>query len=145
MGLDLRHLQYYNITVRAFNQLGSSAISAFLRVQTNDVPITQSDLPLIESAVFTPGDHSLHYRLDNITFHSMKIPLCLRMEIFNDTSVCQRIVTASGSFDFSDKDWKDIRNLSVCLDQYEDFCGESVGIEISKSVFSIIPNLIRMK
>lgn len=131
-------MQYYNITVRALNQLGSSATSAFLRVQTNNVPITRSDLPLIESAVLTLGDNNLHYRLDNLTFQSMKVPLCLRIEIVNDTNIiCQRIVTASGSLDFNDKNGKDIRNVSLCLDQYDDYCGESVDIEISKSIVVI--------
>lgn len=37
--LDLQHLEYYNITVRAYNQLGQSLTVAFLRVQTKDVPI----------------------------------------------------------------------------------------------------------
>lgn len=136
--VDLRHLQDYNITVRAFNQLGASANSAYLHVKTKDVPIVRSDLPLIESAFVTPVDTSLHYRLDNRTFQSMKIPLCIRIEIFNETSVCQRIVTSSGIFEFNAMNWREIRNLSVCLNEYEEFCGESVLIEISKFDFFLI-------
>lgn len=132
--LDLRHLQDYNITVRAYNQLGTSANSAYLRVKTKDVPIVRSDLPSIDSAFLTPVDNSLHYRLNNRTYQSMKIPLCIRIEMFNETSVCQRIVTSSGIFEFNAMHWKEIRNLSVCLDQYEDFCGEPVMIEISKGI-----------
>jgi hypothetical protein len=37
--LDLRHLEYYNITVRAYNKIGYSLKNAFIRVQTKDVPI----------------------------------------------------------------------------------------------------------
>jgi hypothetical protein len=38
---DLQRLEYYNITVRAHNQLGQSLTDAFLRVQTKDIPISK--------------------------------------------------------------------------------------------------------
>ncbi len=128
-------MEYYNITVQAFNQLGQSASSAFIRVQTKDVPIKISELPLIEHSSLSLEDKTLHYHLDNSTFLSTKIPLCLRIDISNETNICQRIVTSSGILDINEKNIKYIRNLSICLDQYEDYCGESVLIKISKSIF----------
>jgi hypothetical protein len=131
-------LEYYNITVRSFNQLGPSATSAFIRVQTKDVPIKKSEFPLIEHSSLSFADNTLHYHLNNSTFLSMKTPLCLRIDISNETILCQRIVTSSGVFDINEKDVKYIRNLSICLDQYEDYCGESVSIsKTSKSIFIV--------
>lgn len=38
---DLKHSQFYNITVRAQNRLGQSQKSPLIQVQTKDVPIEQ--------------------------------------------------------------------------------------------------------
>ncbi len=92
------------------------------------------DLPLIEYSSLHLSEKSLHYRLNNFSFTSIKIPLCIRIEISNETNLCQRIVTSSGIIKLYENNLNHIRNISICLDQYEDFCGESVLIKISKEI-----------
>ena len=91
-----------------------------------------SDLPLIEHASVHPLTKTIHYRLNNASFSTLKVPLCLRIEIHNQTKSCPRIVTSSGFFKFEGHQLKNILNISLCLDQYADYCGQAVRVSTSK-------------
>ena len=62
------------------------------------------DLPEIEHAAIHVSERTLDYRLSNTSFLAAKVPLCLRMEIYNRTNVCERIVTSSGVLKLDDND-----------------------------------------
>jgi hypothetical protein len=128
-------LEYYNITVRAYNKIGQSSTYAFLRVQTEDVPIKREELPIIEHSLLHLSEKVINYRLNDSSFLSIKVPLCIRIAIYNRTNTCQHIVTSTGVLKLDDEDFNNIINVSVCLDQYEDFCGETMPVEISKRMF----------
>ena len=148
--LELEHAHYYNISVRAFNRLGQSVNQTFLRVRTDDVPIRKEgmlsslslwirwgihsllDLPIIEHAAVHPSDKTINYRLNNASFAASKAPLCLRLEIHNQTNLCPRIVTPSGFFKLDEYEVQHIHNVSLCLDQYDGYCGKSVPVATSK-------------
>jgi hypothetical protein len=53
------------------------------------------------------------------------------MEIYNRTNRCERLVTSSGVIPLEDNDLLNILNVSLCLDQYEDYCGQTMTVEIS--------------
>ena len=151
--IDLQHLTYYNITVRAYNQLGPSTTNTFLSVQTKDVSVTKEgtfcflkttittvlifllDLSIIEHSLLHSAEKAIHYRLNDSIFALIKVPLCIKIEMYNQTNVCERLVTSSGYLKFDENDLNKIVNLSICLDQYDDFCGESVPVAISKISF----------
>ncbi|CAF2872012.1 unnamed protein product [Rotaria sp. Silwood2] len=144
---NLQHLEYYNITVRAFNQLGQSSTTAFLRVRTTDVPIKKEDLPIIEHSSLHLSGKTINYRLNESSFTSIKVPLCIRIEIYNRTNVCQRIVTSSGVLKLTENDLNNIMNVSICLDQYENFCGEMLPVEIKREtsfdwIFILLSSII---
>ena len=130
--LDLRHLEYHNITVRAYNKLGQSSTNEVIRVQTKDIPIKKEDLPIIEHSVLDLSEKLINYRLNDSSFTLIKVPLCIRIDIFNRTNLCQHIVTSSGVLKLDEEDFNNAVNVSICLDQYEDFCGETIPVEISK-------------
>lgn len=65
----------------------------------------------------------------------MNVPLCIRVEIYNYTNPCQRIVTSSGILKLDENHLNENMNLSICIDQYENFCGETVQVELSKEIF----------
>ena len=90
------------------------------------------ELPEIEHASIHVSERTLDYRLSNTSFLASKVPLCLRMEIYNRTNVCERIVTSSGVLKLDDNDLLNIVNVSICLDQYDDYCGKNIPVEISK-------------
>ncbi|CAF3337413.1 unnamed protein product [Rotaria sp. Silwood1] len=131
---NLQHLKYYNITVRAVNQGGQSAAIGFIRVRTKDVPIKQEDLPIIEHSSLYLSEKTINYRLNESSFTSIKVSLCIRIEIYNRTNLCQRIVTSSGVLKVNETDLNNIINISICLDQYESFCGEMFPVEIKRDV-----------
>ena len=149
--VELQHLEHYNITVRAHNQLGQSAKSAFLRVQTKDLPIGKeglfffewpqsilsfTELPLLEYSSLHVSERSIHYRINDSVFTSLKVPLCIRIEVSNYTHTCQRLVTSSGMIKLDKVFLNRVVNTSICLDQYENFCGEVFPVRISKWKFS---------
>jgi hypothetical protein len=70
--------------------------------------------------------------LNDSSFTSVKVPLCIRIEISNQTNICQRIVTSSGLIKLDGIHLNNRINVSMCLDQYEDFCGEIFSVDISK-------------
>ncbi|CAF5106015.1 unnamed protein product, partial [Rotaria magnacalcarata] len=127
---NLQHLEYYNITVRAYNELGQSSTVAFLRVQTKDVPVRKEDLPNIEHSSLELSEKLINYRLNDSSFMSIKVPLCIRIEIDNETNICERIVTSSGVLRFNENNLNNNINLSICISQYENYCGESIPVQI---------------
>ncbi|CAF0978283.1 unnamed protein product [Rotaria sordida] len=144
---NLQHLEYYNITVRAYNQLGQSSDIVFLRIRTKDVPIKKEDLPIIEYSLLYLSEKTINYRLNESSFTSIKVPLCIRIELYNRTNICQRIVTSSGILKIQENDLNNIINISICLDQYENFCGEMIPIEIKREtsfdwIFILISSII---
>ena len=81
--------------------------------------------------------------MNNSSFISLKVPLCIRIEIYNRSNLCERIVTSSGVIKLDENDLNNVLNVSICLDQYEDYCGKSIPVEMSKrkvfiSVFFLI-------
>lgn len=62
---------------------------------------------------------------------SLKVPLCIRIDMSNRSSVCERIVTSSGIIKLDKTDLSSVHNVSVCLDQYEDYCSNAVAVEMS--------------
>jgi hypothetical protein len=151
--LELEHVHHYNVSVRAFNRLGQSVTQASLRVRTDDVPIRKEgtlrrslylslcvrleihsllDIPIIEHAAVHLSDKTINYRLNNASFAASKAPLCLRLEIHNQSNLCPRIVTPSGFFKLDDYEVQHIHNVSLCLDQYDGYCGKSVPVATSK-------------
>ncbi|CAF0846546.1 unnamed protein product [Rotaria sp. Silwood1] len=131
---NLKHSQMYNIIIRARNRLGESLNSALIQVQTIDVPIKKEDLPEIESSTTLFSDKVLNYRLNNSSFISLKFPLCLRIDIYNHSSICERIVTSSGRIQLNEQYLLNILNVSVCLDQYEDYCGQTRSVETKREL-----------
>ena len=79
------------------------------------------------------SEKTLDYRVNNVSFLSLKVPLCLRMEIYNRTNRCERLVTSSGVIALDENDLFNLLNVSICLDQYEDYCGRTLAVEMSKS------------
>lgn len=132
IGIDLRHSQIYNVSIRARNRLGQSRKSLSIKGETKDVPIGREDLPQIEHSFVHFSDKSLDYRLKNFTFISSRVPLCLRIDIYNRSTICERIVTSSGIIQLEENDLINALNVSICLDQYEDFCGPAIAVERSK-------------
>ena len=130
----MKHAQIYNVSIRARNRLGQSRKSLSIKGQTKDVPIAREDLPQIEYSSLHFSDRTLDYRLNNFTFISSKIPLCLRIDISNRSTICERIVTSSGIIQLDDNDLMNVLNVSICLDQYEDFCGQAIPVEKSKRI-----------
>lgn len=149
-------MKSYNISIRALNQLGQSENYTSIIVQTKDVPInnqgyfddsvfssekkrtfcdTFSDLSIIDKCYLNLRDRALEYRLDNETFHLIKIPLCIRINLSNETSLCEKIVTSTGIIQLNQSAIDSISNVSICLDEYEEFCGETYPIEISTEKF----------
>jgi len=130
--------------------LGQSRNSASIIVQTKNVPIEKEglslktsqsssirdhfylDLPQIEYSTIHISDKTLDYRLNNTSFTSLKVPLCIRIDIFNRSNICERIVTSSGIIQLDENDFLNVFNVSICLDQYEDYCGKSIPVEMSK-------------
>lgn len=90
------------------------------------------DLPIVEHAAVHPSDKTINYRLNNASFAASKAPLCLRLEIHNQTNLCPRIVSPSGFFKLDEYEVQHIRNVSLCLDQYDGYCGKSVPVATSK-------------
>jgi hypothetical protein len=86
----------------------------------------------MEHSLFYPSEKSLHYRLNNLSFLSIKIPLCIRIDLSNQTNLCQHILRSHGIIKLNENNLNNIQNVSICLDQYEDFCGKSIRIKISK-------------
>ncbi|CAF1149692.1 unnamed protein product [Adineta ricciae] len=143
----LQPLEHYNITVRAHNQLGQSAKSAFLRVQTKDLPIGKEELPLLEYSSLHVSERSIHYRINDSVFTSLKVPLCIRIEVSNYTHTCQRLVTSSGMIKLDKAFVNRVVNTSICLDQYENFCGEIFPVQIKREttfnwIFIIVSSVI---
>ncbi|UJR25722.1 hypothetical protein I4U23_007074 [Adineta vaga] len=143
----LRHLEYYNITVRAHNQLGQSSKNAFLRLQTKDLPIGKEEIPLLEYSSLYLSEGSIHYRINDTIFTSVKVPLCIRIEISNQTHTCQRLVTSSGVIKLDKIFLNHMINTSICLDQYESFCGENFLVDIKREtsfnwIFIIVSSII---
>ena len=128
----MKHSQIYNISIRARNRLGQSRKSISIKVETKDVPIVKDDLPQIEYAAIHFSEKSLDYRLNNFSFLSLKVPLCLRIDIYNHSTFCERIVTSSGMIKLEENDLINVLNVSICLDQYEDYCGQAMPVEMSK-------------
>ncbi|CAF2092548.1 unnamed protein product [Rotaria magnacalcarata] len=144
---NLQHLEYYNITVRAYNELGQSSTVAFLRVQTKDVPVRKEDLPNIEHSSLELSEKLINYRLNDSSFMSIKVPLCIRIEIDNETNICERIVTSSGVLRFNENNLNNNINLSICISQYENYCGESIPVQIKRDtsfnwVFLVLSSII---
>ncbi|UJR23196.1 hypothetical protein I4U23_026215 [Adineta vaga] len=131
---NLQHSQLYNITVRAQNRLGHSRNASSISVQTENVPIERENLPQIEYATIHFSEETLDYRLNNFTFLSLKVPLCIRIDISNQSNLCERIVTSSGIIKLEKSDLLNVQNVSICLDQYEDYCSNSVGVEMKREV-----------
>ena len=150
--LDLQHNQLYRIGIRAKNRLGESLNETSIELQTSDVPVTRegpstkllplrhahtlslsfvAELPFIESASIHLTEKFLDYRLNNESFLGLKIPLCLHIEIVNQTNRCERIVTSSGVIPLAEIDPLMIVNVSICLNGYEEFCGESLPVDLS--------------
>lgn len=132
--IDLKHSQIYNVSIRARNRLGQSRKSLSIKGETKDVPIRQEDLPQLEHSSIHFFDKSLDYRVKNFTFISSKVPLCLRIDIYNRSTICERIVTSSGIIELDENDLINVLNVSICLDQYEDFCGQAIAVERSKRI-----------
>ncbi|CAF0805722.1 unnamed protein product [Adineta steineri] len=144
---NLQHLEYYNITVRAYNKLGQSSTNAFLRVQTKDLPIKREDLSILEHSSIYLFEKTLHYGLNDTSFSTIKIPLCIRIEITNQTYICQRIVTSSGLIKLDEIDLNNILYVSICLNQYEHFCGDSISVDIKREtsfnwIFILVSSII---
>ena len=91
------------------------------------------DLPVIEHASIHLSAKTIHYRLNNASFATLKVPLCLRIDINNHTNICSRVVTSSGFFSLDENDLRNIQNVSLCLDHYEDYCSKSVPVAFSKN------------
>ncbi|CAF5230003.1 unnamed protein product, partial [Rotaria magnacalcarata] len=72
----------------------------------------------------------IDYRLNNSSFNTLKVPLCLRIDIYNHSNLCERIVTSSGRIRLNEQYLLNIVNVSICLDQYEDYCGQTRSVEI---------------
>jgi hypothetical protein len=89
------------------------------------------DLPQIEHSTIHLSERTLNYQLNNSSFLSLKVPLCLRIDISNQSNKCERIVTSSGMIKLDQDDLNHISNVSICLDQYEDYCGKSLPVEMS--------------
>ncbi len=132
--LDLKHSQIYNISIRARNRLGQSRKSISIKTDTKDVPIEKEDLPQIEYSSIHFLEKSLDYRLNNFSFITSKVPLCLRIDIYNHSTLCERIVTSSGVIKLDENDLSNVLNVSICLDQYEDYCGQAIPVEMSKKM-----------
>ena len=86
------------------------------------------DLPLIQHAAMHVSSRTIEYRLNNASFSSLTIPLCLRLERHNRTNICQSILTPSGSFKLESPDLNNVLNVSLCLEQYENYCGKAMPI-----------------
>lgn len=128
----MKHAQVYNISIRSRNRLGQSRKSISIKTETNNVPISKDDLPQIEYSSIHFLDRSLDYRLNNYSFVSSKVPLCLRIDVYNRSTLCERIVTSSGVIKLDENDLNNVVNVSICLDQYEDYCGQAIPVEMSK-------------
>jgi hypothetical protein len=89
------------------------------------------DLPQIERSTINFSEKTLNYQLNNFSFLSLKVPLCLRIDISNQTNRCERVVTSSGIIKLDENDLNHIHNVSICLDHYEDYCGKSLPVEMS--------------
>jgi hypothetical protein len=137
ISIDLKHAQVYNISIRARNRLGQSRKSISIKTETKNVPIEKEDLPQIEYSAIHFSDKSLDYRLNNFSFISSKVPLCLRIDIYNHSTLCERIVTSSGIIKLDENDPSNVLNVSICLDQYEDYCGQAIPVEMSKRMTHI--------
>jgi hypothetical protein len=74
--------------------------------------------------------------LNNTGFTSLKVPLCIRIDIYNRSNICERIVTSSGIIQLDENDLVNVFNVSICLDQYEDYCGKSIPVEMSRKAMS---------
>ncbi|CAF0928865.1 unnamed protein product [Rotaria sordida] len=145
--INLKHSQTYNIIIRAQNRLGQSQNSASIQAQTKDVPITKEDLPQIEYSTIYYSEKILDYRLNNSSFISLKVPLCLRINIYNHSSICERIVTSSGVIKLDEQYLLNILNVSMCVDQYEDYCGQTRSVETKRElafnwIFILIASII---
>jgi len=70
--------------------------------------------------------------LTNSSFISLKVPLCIRIDIYNRSTICKRIVTSSGLIKLDENDLINVVNVSICLDHYEDYCGKIIPVEMSK-------------
>ncbi len=130
--IDLKHSQIYNISIRAQNRLGQSRKILSLKAQTKDVPIEKEELPEIEYSTINLSEKTLDYRLTNSSFISLKVPLCIRIDIYNRSTICKRIVTSSGLIKLDENDLINVVNVSICLDHYEDYCGKIIPVEMSK-------------
>ena len=86
------------------------------------------DLPLIQHAAMHVSSKTIEYRLNDSSFSSLAIPLCLRLERHNRTNICQSILTPSGSFKLDSPDLTNVLNVSLCLEQYENYCGKTMPI-----------------
>ncbi|CAF1643331.1 unnamed protein product [Rotaria magnacalcarata] len=140
---NLRHSHFYNITIRARNHLGQSHSTASINVRTENVPIKREDLPEIEYSTIDFTEKIIDYRLNNSSFNTLKVPLCLRIDIYNHSNLCERIVTSSGRIRLNEQYLLNIVNVSICLDQYEDYCGQTRSVEIKRElVFNFINVLI---
>lgn len=132
--------------------MGESQSTESIFVQTKDVPMKREgliddmflsilidrvysidlDLPELEYSIIDYTDRSLNYRLNNDSFNSLKVPLCLRFHIYNHSNVCEHIVTSSGVIKLAEPDLFNVLNVSICLYQYEDYCGQTRTVEISE-------------
>ena len=91
------------------------------------------DLPVIEHAAVHLSDKTINYRLNNASFAALKAPLCLRIEMYNQSNLCPRIVTSSGFFKLDENEIQHMRNVSLCLDQYDGYCGKSTPVATSRN------------
>ena len=89
---------------------------------------------MIESSSIHLKDKFLDYHLTNESFFTLKVPLCLRIDIINRTNHCERIVTSSGIIHLDEIDPLHIVNVSICLDEYEDYCSETLPVDLSESL-----------
>ena len=130
--IDLKHSQVYNISIRARNRLGESRKIISIQAETKNVPIEKDQLPELEHSIIQFSEKTLDYRVNNSTFDSLKVPLCLRMDIYNHSTLCERIVTSSGVIQLDENQLNNIHNVSICLDQYDEYCGKAIPVEMSK-------------
>ncbi len=133
-GIDLKHSQIYDVSIRAQNRLGQSRTSISIKAQTKDVPIEKEQLPQIEHSTIHFSEKTLDYRLNNSSYNSLKVPLCLRIDIYNRSTICERIVTSSGVIKLDENDLNNVLNVSICLDQYDEYCGKAIPVEMSKKI-----------
>ncbi|CAF0743366.1 unnamed protein product [Didymodactylos carnosus] len=134
---NLNHSELYTVRVRAQNVLGISREYASVQVSTLQVPIRQEDLPLIEHATLHIGQRTISYYLnDNSTLLANKASLCIKVESQNGTIECKKIISSIGTLQLEHELDGDPTHLtvSICLDNYEIYCGKAYPVEIKRQV-----------